>query len=51
MRCVRFLPLVFLVGIEGFVLFTPYVVTLLTVAYIARCLRTAPQPLPALLPA
>ena len=47
MRTVRFLPLVFLVGIDGFAMFAPYVVLLLTSAYVARRLRPE-EPLPVL---
>lgn len=42
MRSIRFLPLVFLVGIDGFVMFAPYVMLLLSVAYVVR--RVHPQP-------
>jgi hypothetical protein len=49
MRIVRFLPLVFLVGIDGFAMFAPYVLLLLTAAYVARRLRPA-QPQPILVP-
>jgi len=40
-----FLPLVFVIGSEGFALFAPYVMFLLTLAYIARRLKPAPTPL------
>jgi hypothetical protein len=43
MRSIRFLPLVFLVGIDGFVLFAPYVMLLLSVAYIVRQVRPQPR--------
>ena len=49
MRTVRFLPLVFLVGIDGFAMFAPYVVLLLSAAYAARRLRPA-EPQPMLIP-
>ena len=42
MRSLRFLPLVFLVGIDGFVMFAPYVVALLSTAYAVRRLKPAP---------
>ena len=52
MRSLRFLPLVFLVGIDGFVMFAPYVVALLSTAYAVRRLRAAqlvePIPVPTL---
>ena len=41
MRSLRFLPLVFLIGIDGFVMFAPYVLSVLTIAYTARWIRTA----------
>ena len=45
MRAIRFLPLSFLIGIDGFVMFAPYVMLLLTLAYLHRRLRAAePQP-------
>ena len=52
MRSLRFLPLVFLIGIDGFVMFAPYVVLVLSVAYVtklARSLTTAAEaePIPA----
>jgi hypothetical protein len=43
MRSIRFLPLVFLVGIDGFVMFAPYVLVILSTAYLARRLRATPQ--------
>jgi hypothetical protein len=46
MRIVRFLPLVFIVGIDGFAMFAPYVLLLLVAGYGLRRLRAAePQPL------
>jgi hypothetical protein len=39
LRSVRFLPLVFLTGIDGFAMFAPYVIGVLTVGYAARMLR------------
>jgi hypothetical protein len=44
MRAIKFLPLVFVVGIDGFVMFAPYVLLLLTAAYVCRRLRSEPQP-------
>jgi hypothetical protein len=49
MKVVRFLPLVFLVGIDGFAMFAPYMLLLLCVAYAARRMRPA-EPLPILIP-
>ncbi len=46
MRSLRFLPLVFLVGIDGFVMFAPYAVAVMAFAYAAD--RGRPEP--ALLP-
>ena len=43
MRSIRFLPLVFLVGIDGFVMFAPYVMLLLSGAYMVRWLRPDPR--------
>jgi hypothetical protein len=40
-RALRFLPLVFLVGIDGFAMFAPYVLAVLVVAYSLRKLRPA----------
>ena len=40
MRAIRFLPLVFLLGIEGFAMFAPYVVLVLLLGYAAERLRT-----------
>ena len=45
----KFLPLVFLIGIEGFAMFAPYIVAMLTLAYVVRRLKTEdvePQPEP-----
>ena len=39
MRAIRFLPLVFLVGVDGFAMFAPYLVLVLSLAYVARRLR------------
>jgi len=43
MRSIRFLPLVFLIGIDGFILFAPYVMLILSAAYCVRRLRAEPQ--------
>jgi hypothetical protein len=39
LRSVRFLPLVFLIGIDGFAMFAPYVIGVLAVGYTVRTLR------------
>ena len=42
-KLLAFLPLVFLIGSEGFAMFAPYVMLLLSVAHLARRLKqTAP---------
>ena len=40
LRSVRFLPLVFLIGIDGFALFAPYVIGVLALGYAIRQLRS-----------
>jgi hypothetical protein len=40
MRAIRFLPLVYIVGVDGFVFFAPYILLLLTLAYAIRIYRT-----------
>ena len=44
MRCIRFLPVVFLVGIDGFAMFAPYVILLFMAAYLVSRLRSQQQP-------
>ena len=46
MRSLRFLPLVFLIGIDGFNMFAPYVLLLLCTGYILRRMRPTPHPIP-----
>jgi hypothetical protein len=46
MRAVRYLPLVFLVGIDGFAMFAPYAMAVLACAYAVRVVRSQPQPVP-----
>ena len=41
-----FLPLVFVIGTEGFAMFAPYVIMLLALAHFARWLKAAPTPAP-----
>ena len=38
-KLLAFLPLVFVIGTEGFAMFAPYVILLLSVAHIARRLK------------
>jgi hypothetical protein len=45
MRALRFLPLASLVGIDGFVMFAPYVILVLSLAYFARRVRMQQQPI------
>jgi hypothetical protein len=49
LRSVRFLPLVFIMGVDGFAMFAPYVIGMLTLAYAVRTLRPGPaaEPVPA----
>jgi hypothetical protein len=42
-RTLRFLPLVFVVGIDGFAMFAPYLLAVLVIGYGLRKLRSAPQ--------
>ena len=47
-KMLNFLPLVFLIGGEGFAMFAPYVVLMLSAAYVVRRVKSAaPQPQPA----
>ena len=46
MRAIRFLPLVFLVGIDGFAMFAPYAVLILMLGYIAGRVRSQSQLIP-----
>jgi len=39
MKAIRFLPLVYIVGVDGFVFFAPYILLLLTLAYAIRIYR------------
>ena len=47
MKTLRFLPVVYLIGIHGFLLFAPYVALLLTARYTLRRVRLHPVPVPA----
>ena len=42
-KLLAFLPLVFVIGSEGFAMFAPYVVFLLSVAHVTRRLKSAPD--------
>ena len=45
LRILRLLPLVALVGVDGFVLFAPYLILVLTLAYVVRQMKSVePQP-------
>ena len=44
LRSVRFLPLVFLIGIDGFAMFAPYVIGVLAIGYTIRQLRAETVP-------
>jgi len=46
MKAIRFLPLVFLVGIDGFAMFAPYALLVITVAYVAGRARAQGQLIP-----
>lgn len=41
MRTLKFLPLVYLLGVHGFVLFAPYTILVLAVGYAVRRMRGA----------
>ena len=43
MRAIRFLPLVFLIGIDGFAMFAPYLIVILAIGYALRMFRSPPQ--------
>lgn len=40
LRSVRYLPLVFLIGIDGFAMFAPYLIGVLALGYAIRQLRS-----------
>ena len=46
MKAIRFLPLVYIVGVDGFVFFAPYILLLLTLAYAIRIYRARQLQLP-----
>ena len=48
-KLLAFFPLVFVIGTEGFAMFAPYVVLLLSLAHVAR--RLKPQPAAVAVPA
>lgn len=43
MRSLRYLPLVFVIGIDGFAMFAPYVVAVYAIDYTIRSLRPQAQ--------
>ena len=43
MKAIRFLPLVYIVGVDGFVFFAPYLALVLTAGYTIRLLKSRPQ--------
>ena len=46
MKCIRFLPLVFLTSVKSFAMFAPYVVLLLLVGYLISLMHSGSAPLP-----
>jgi hypothetical protein len=44
-KAIALLPLMFIIGAEGFTMFAPYVIVMLTVAYVLRRARPG-EPLP-----
>ena len=44
-KLLAFFPLVFVIGTEGFAMFAPYVMLLLSLAYASRRLKPAPAPI------
>jgi hypothetical protein len=44
LRAIRFLPLVFVVGIDGFAMFAPYLIAVLIIAYVLRKSRASSPP-------
>ena len=44
MQTLRYLPLVALAGVDGFVMFVPYLGVVLAAAYLAARLKHPPQP-------
>ncbi|HYO07962.1 MAG TPA: hypothetical protein VER17_03245 [Tepidisphaeraceae bacterium] len=49
-RILRLFPLVALVGVEGFNFFAPYLVLVLSLAYVARQVKSPAAADPALIP-
>jgi hypothetical protein len=43
-RSLRFLPLVFVIGIDGFAMFAPYLIAVLAIGYTVRALRPRSEP-------
>lgn len=46
MKAILFLPLAYLVGVDGFAMFAPYALLVLTVGYIATSRATGRRPRP-----
>jgi len=44
MKVLLYVPLVYFVGVDGFVMFTPYVALVMSAAYLLRRFRPEPQP-------
>ena len=47
MRSLRYLPLVFVVGVDGFAMFLPYMGFVCAAAYVVARLKPRPQTVPA----
>jgi hypothetical protein len=47
MKAILFLPLAYIVGVDGFAMFAPYALFVMTAAYLLSRPRTLPQPVPA----
>jgi hypothetical protein len=46
MKALWFMPFTFAAGAEGFALFAPYLISVLTVLYFAKSYQRAPRPAP-----
>jgi len=47
MKALKFLPLVYITGIDGFVFFAPYILLILSLAYGIKLMKSRqPHPLP-----
>ena len=47
MKAMWLLPFTFTAGAEGFALFAPYLILVLAVLHVSRCVRTARRSMPA----